>query len=87
MIGHRLMGNSLLLTGDIAESRAHFDRAMALYDHVKHRPLAMRFGIDIRVSILIFRSWALWFLGYPESALADADRAIRTRAKSAKPPP
>jgi hypothetical protein len=32
MIGHRLMGNTLLLTGDIARGRAHFDRALALYD-------------------------------------------------------
>ena len=28
MTGHRLMGSSLLLTGDIAEGRAHFDRAI-----------------------------------------------------------
>ena len=32
MIGHRLMGNSLLLTGDIAQGRAHYDQALALYD-------------------------------------------------------
>ena len=30
MIGHRLMGNSLLFTGDIVEGRAHYDQAMAL---------------------------------------------------------
>jgi predicted ATPase len=76
MIGHRLMGHALLLTGDIAEGRAHYDRAIALYDPVKHRPLAMRFGVDIRVAILPFRSLALWVLGYPEAALADADCAL-----------
>jgi hypothetical protein len=32
MIGHRLIGTSLLFTGDIAEGRAHLDRAIALYD-------------------------------------------------------
>jgi tetratricopeptide (TPR) repeat protein len=32
MIGNRLMGASLLLTGYVAESRAHLDRAIALYD-------------------------------------------------------
>ena len=30
MIGHRLMGSSLLCTGDIAEGRSHYDRALAL---------------------------------------------------------
>jgi hypothetical protein len=32
MIGHRLMGVSMTITGDIAEGRAHFDSAIALYD-------------------------------------------------------
>ena len=77
MIGHRLMGISLLYTGDIAEGRAHLDQAIALYDPAEHRPLATRFGQDARVAILSFRSLALWFLGYPEAALADADDALK----------
>ncbi len=76
MIGHRLMGTSLTYTGDIAEGRAHYDQAAALYDPAEHRPLAMRFGQDPRVTILSFRSLALWLLGYPEAALADANQAI-----------
>ena len=56
MIGHRLMGISLMLTGDIAQGRAHLDQAIALYDPAEHRPLATRFGQDIRVAILSFRS-------------------------------
>jgi predicted ATPase len=77
MIGHRLNGVSLLFTGDIAEGRAHFNRAIALYDPAEHRPLATRFGADIGVQILSTRSWALWMLGYPEAALADIDQAIK----------
>ena len=70
------MGISLACTGDIAQGRAHFDRAMSLYDPVEHRPLATRFSVDSRVSVLSYRSWALWFLGYPDAALADAEQAI-----------
>ena len=77
MIGHRLNGVSLLYTGDIAEGRAHFNRAIALYDPAEHRPLATRFGADIGVTILSSRSWALWMLGYPEAALADINQAIK----------
>ena len=77
MIGHRLMGSSLVFTGDLAEGRAHFDQALALYDPVEHRPLAARFLGDVRVAALSFRSWALWMLGYPEAALADADHALK----------
>ena len=77
MIGHRLMGISLMYTGDIAEGRAHYDQAIALYDPAEHRPLATRFGQDVGVAILSYRSLALWMLGYPEAALADADHALK----------
>ncbi|MFZ2105378.1 MAG: AAA family ATPase, partial [Roseiarcus sp.] len=76
MVGHRILGTSLMCTGDITESRPHFDQAIALYDPAEHRPLATRFGQDIRVSILGFRNSALWLLGYPEAALADTEQAL-----------
>jgi predicted ATPase len=76
MTGYRLMGNSLLLTGSIAEGRRHLDQAFALYDPAQHRPLAMRFGQEIGVAIQCFRSKAVWYLGFPEAALKDADRAL-----------
>jgi class 3 adenylate cyclase len=46
MIGHRLMGTSSLVTGEIAEGRAHLDQAMSPYDLAEHRALATRFGQD-----------------------------------------
>jgi class 3 adenylate cyclase/DNA-binding response OmpR family regulator/predicted ATPase len=77
MIGHRLMGTSLMCTGDIAKSRVHYDRAIALYDPAGHRPLATRFGQDIGVVVSSYRSWTLWLLGYPQAALADAEHALK----------
>ncbi len=76
MIGHRLMGTSLMFTGEITQGRAHYDQAIALYDPAEHRALAARFGQDVRVAILSYRSLALWLLGYPEAALADLNQAI-----------
>ena len=76
MVGHRLMGTSLMSAGDIGQGRAHYDQAIALYDPAEHRPLAMRFGQDIGVAILCYRSRGLWLLGYPEDALADAEHAL-----------
>jgi predicted ATPase len=77
MIAHRLMGISLVVTGDIAEGRAHCDQAIALYDPAKHRPLITRFGQDAGVTVLSYRASAMWLLGYPEAALADIDHAIK----------
>ena len=76
LIGQRLMGISLAFTGKIAQGQAHLNQAIALYDAAEHRPLATRFGIDVRVSILTYRSWALWMLGYPDAALADAEHVL-----------
>ena len=77
MVGHRMMGISLMVTGDIAEGRGHLDQAIALYDPAEHRPLATRFGQDEAVIILVHRSLALWSLGYPEAALRDDDDALK----------
>jgi predicted ATPase len=76
MNGHRAMGISLLLTGGVSEGRAHLDQAIALYDPAEHRPMATRFGADAGVSILCYRSIALWLLGFPEAALADTNHAL-----------
>jgi predicted ATPase len=76
MIGHRLKGISLVYVGDITEGRAHFDQSFALFDPVQHRPMAAVLGHDAKVSVLCFRSQALWMLGFPDAALADADKAI-----------
>jgi predicted ATPase len=77
MIGHRLMGTSLVFTGDAAQGRRHLDQAIALYATAEHRALATRFGQDLGVTILSYRSRALWLLGYPEAALSDNDEALK----------
>ena len=76
-----MMGTSLLYTGDIAQGAGALDRAIALYDPAEHRPLATRFGQDVRMAILSYRSLALWSLGYPEAALADADQCAQRCAR------
>jgi class 3 adenylate cyclase/tetratricopeptide (TPR) repeat protein len=76
MIGHRLMGASLLCTGALAEGRTHLDQSVALYHPAEHRPLATRFGQDNRVAALSFRSVILWLSGCPDAARADTNNAL-----------
>ena len=89
MVGHRLMGVSLMFTGNLVESRDHFDRAVdhfdqavALYDPVQRRAFAERFGQDPGAALLGFRSLAQWLLGYPEAAAATADQALEIARNS-----
>ena len=76
MIGHRLLGMTLLCVGDAAEALSHLDTAWALYDPTVHRPLATGFGHDVGAATPTFRPLARWLLGYPEAALAEPDHAI-----------
>jgi class 3 adenylate cyclase/predicted ATPase len=76
MIGHLLLGSSLLFTGNIAEGRAHLDQALTLYDPSEDRLLMTRFGQEPRVAILSTRSFALWALGFPEAARIDVDHGL-----------
>ncbi|MGA2944319.1 MAG: AAA family ATPase [Xanthobacteraceae bacterium] len=76
VLGHRVMGTSLLFLGDVAEGLAHLDRAMSLYDSTEHRLLGTRFGQESGVAILANRPLALWLLGFPETALNEADNAL-----------
>jgi class 3 adenylate cyclase/tetratricopeptide (TPR) repeat protein len=76
LLGHVLMAYSLVTTGSFAQSRIHCDHAIALHDP-GHQPLALLFGLTGRVEILGIRSQALWFLGYPEAAVADANQSLK----------
>ena len=77
MVGHRLMGASLVHTGDIAQGRAHYDQALALFDPAEHRLLATRFGQDIGVMTCKLPVVGRWLLGYPDAALADTGDALK----------
>jgi hypothetical protein len=81
MNGHRLISLSLLYAGNILEARPHCDRALALYDPMEHRPLAMNFGVDSGPAVLSYRSIALWLLGYPAVALTDAEPPFSGRRR------
>ncbi len=82
MVGHRLMGLTLLHAGNIEEGRAHLDRAIALHDPAEHFPLATRFGQDVGAASFSWRSISSWVLGYPEDALGDVVRALELARQS-----
>jgi predicted ATPase len=77
MIGHRLVGCSLLFTGELVAGLADLDRAIALYDPLQHRTLTARFGHDVGVVTRVWRAFALWLVGRPDTARTNADRALK----------
>ena len=77
LMGHNLLGTSLLCMGDPSEGRRHLTDGAGLYSRKEHLYLAPRIGQDLGVSSFAYRAWANWLLGYPDTALADAEQAVR----------
>ena len=77
VIAHRIAGQTFAFSGDLLRAQTHYDKGLDLYDPSKHRVLATQFGQDAAETLLSGRSWVMWILGYPDAALADADRALR----------
>src|SRR5262249_13047963 len=69
-------GHTLVLGGDFAQARRHYEEAIALYNPAEHRQLAMRFGQDIMTTVLSYYSLALWSLGYPGKGQRYAKQAV-----------
>ena len=78
MVGHSIMGVACASAGNFLRARAHHDQALVLYDPTVHRALLTRFAAQDQLVVdLSFRSLTVWMLGYPDAALADAERALQ----------
>lgn len=81
LIGHRVLGTTLLMRGELSDALKHLDQTLALYDGQNHRALAFHYGQDPWVaSQAVGRSWCLWLMGYPQAA-QDAARSAVGRAR------
>ena len=74
---HVAFANALALTGNFVDGKEHYDRALAIYDPAKHRPLTTRSGRDVGVSLLSSRASCLYNLGYHAASRNDAERAVK----------
>jgi predicted ATPase len=85
VIAHRALGNSLCLLGEMAQAREHLEQGSALYDPEPHRSLAFLYGDDPGVDCLSYGALALWWLGYPDQALARVNDAVSLARKLVHP--
>ena len=85
LAAHRALGTTLFHLGAIASAHTHLAQGIALYDSKQHRALAFLYGEDTGVVCHSFASWALWYLGYPDQALAQRHEAVTLAQQSAHP--
>jgi predicted ATPase/DNA-binding winged helix-turn-helix (wHTH) protein/class 3 adenylate cyclase len=79
---HLMLGSVLLYTGELFTAREHLEQGVALYDPERLRSLTFSRATDLGVVCLARLSWALWLLGYPDSALAKVHEALALAQKS-----
>jgi len=77
LIGHRILGASLMVVGNYREALPHLTFAASLYQPDEHRELAFRYGQDVGATALCYLAWALWHNGFFAQATLTADRATR----------
>jgi class 3 adenylate cyclase/predicted ATPase len=76
MNGHRMLGWTALLLGELAEVRRNIDKALELYVPEKHGPLRFRYVHDARVAGYCCLVCYQWLTGSPEQAAATGEAAI-----------
>jgi class 3 adenylate cyclase/predicted ATPase len=76
VVGHRMLGSSLSILGELPAGRATLERCVQLYDPAQHGAAAVAYGQDSRVSAMSFLSWAQLALGDIAVAIDTAERAI-----------
>ena len=74
--GQFLIGSYTGFLGQLELGLGHLDEAIAAFESKGYRPRRLRLGIDARVSCLTTSGFFLWLMGFPDRAVARADRAI-----------
>ena len=75
MVGHRLLGTSLL-DGETEKARDHLKRAAKLYDASADRATAVVYGTDVQVTSLSNLCITCWLLGRVTEAVAHGQDAL-----------
>ncbi|HET7911108.1 MAG TPA: AAA family ATPase [Pseudolabrys sp.] len=69
LMGHRILGMSLFMLGELTASKEELEKAIALYDPAVHSPMAVIFSQD-------FKATAQAYLGLATVLCGDAERGI-----------
>jgi class 3 adenylate cyclase/tetratricopeptide (TPR) repeat protein len=63
LMGHRALGMSLFMIGELVQSSSELQKAIALYDVTRHGPMALVFSQDFKATAEVYLSLASVLLG------------------------
>lgn len=77
VMGHLLLGGTLLLTGELAPAREHLEQALALYDaHTAPQKKQVLYVQDQKSTGLCYQALTLTLLGLPGNGLRAAEQGL-----------
>jgi class 3 adenylate cyclase/predicted ATPase len=76
LMGHRALGMSLFLIGELTEAGEHLRRALELYDEERHAPLALVFSWDFKAAAGAYLVLTSVLLGDIDGGLACGRDAV-----------
>lgn len=82
---HQILGSTIFFMGDHVAAHAHLRQGIAHYNRQHSHGLAFSRGTDPGVVCFARASWALWWLGYPDQARAQAHEAITLAQRLSHP--
>jgi predicted ATPase len=85
MRGHESMEVTLVQMGQFALALEHFEKGLALYDPEQHRDDAFLYSQNPEVAMRSHAAWALWFVGQPDEALQQMNKAITLARELSEP--
>jgi tetratricopeptide (TPR) repeat protein len=85
MVAHRVMGSTLLTMGAFEPAKQHFEKTFELSDSTGAQPLHSLYMVDPKAAALLLLSWDLWFLGFPDQALARVTEGLALARDLARP--
>jgi len=80
-----VLGRTLFFLGTVASAHTHFAQGIALYDSQQFRTAMFLYGGDAGVICHSLSAWTLWYLGYPDQALARSHEAVTLAQQVAHP--
>ncbi len=75
-VGHRLLGWTALMLGELSVVPSHLDKALSLYDSEQHGSYRFRYVHDPRVATLACAAVHQWLSGFPERAYRTSSEVI-----------
>jgi predicted ATPase/class 3 adenylate cyclase len=76
LMGHRILGMSLFMLGELTAAKTELEKAIALYDPQVHAPMAVVFSQDFKSTAQAYLGLATVLFGDAESGIAYSCEAV-----------